>query len=324
MTRQHFHNPASRPARGGFSLLETTIALGVLGVGLIMVAALFPVALTQHKDNIQKSQALDMTTKATAMLHNAINADRLWFDQAAFAAGYDSPWYVMAFANILVGDTWQPQWSLDQTDMLNGAPPGNALLQLVGSAVLSDRHVPVDDTQTARNPNRMLWYGFYRQMAGGSKVFCAAICRHGRNDFFYPQIVDQIEPLNSRFEEPLPDTDYPVRFPTPWRVTLSRDPGTRILRGNPNAAPIGRLAPPGSRIFIHGQTYTNTGNGVLDFPAGRILTVVDTNNADLIQVLENLNDIRDSSFDGFRFDVWLFPPPVNGKESPVLEWKVSL
>ena len=38
----------TRSRAKGFSLLEIMIAIGVLGIGLIMVAAIFPVALSQH------------------------------------------------------------------------------------------------------------------------------------------------------------------------------------------------------------------------------------------------------------------------------------
>ncbi len=314
------------PRRRGFSLLETTVALAILGVGLIMVAALFPVALTQHKESVERSYAVDITTKAEAMLHNGINADILWFHPGAFSAGFDSPWYVMAFANMPVGQSWDVPSSLAYTEQLNDMPAFTAALQLSGTAVLSDRVLPINDAETSRIANRYLWYGFYRQMAGGSKVFCAAICKHGRNDFFYPQSIDTGIPVDGgRYHVALPDLINPaVRFPVPWRVTLSREPGSRILRNMPGSTPIARLAPPGTKIMLHGQSYTNSNNGVLDFPVGRILTVVDTNDNDLIQVLEDLSDIRDSSSDGFRFDVWVFPPPVNGKDSPVLEWKVSL
>ncbi|MCA9256863.1 MAG: hypothetical protein KDA33_14540, partial [Phycisphaerales bacterium] len=127
-----------------------------------------------------------------------------------------------------------------------------------------------------------------------------------------------------------------TQYPTPWRVTVGRLPNSQILTipglTIPNiGTALAKLAPRGAKILIHGRSYTNTGGGVLDFPGGRVLTVVDTDGRDRVQVLEDIGDIEayDPSGEGFRFDVWVYPPPIVGKrsfqgESPVIEWKVSL
>ncbi len=92
------------------------IAIGVLGIGLIMVAAIFPVALTQHKDSIEKSRSLDMLDKAAALIAARIDAGNLWVatPPAAMMAnppaddvkpGADSPWYMLPTSNLPVNGT---------------------------------------------------------------------------------------------------------------------------------------------------------------------------------------------------------------------------
>ena len=51
-------------ARRGFSLIEIMLALGVLGVGMVMVAAIFPAAIYQ-------TRAADRTTHAILICENA-------------------------------------------------------------------------------------------------------------------------------------------------------------------------------------------------------------------------------------------------------------
>jgi len=72
-------------------LLETIIALGILGVGMVMVAAMFPIALTEHRRSADTSRALEMVSKAEAMLHNRLDARLLWVDPNLLRFGIDSP-----------------------------------------------------------------------------------------------------------------------------------------------------------------------------------------------------------------------------------------
>ena len=95
--RQGFDNP-NDPRRGSgaatciprctarskrahaISILETTIAIGILGVGMIMVAAVFPVALSQHRDTTDRVRADELLSKADSMLRSRLNEDVLWND----------------------------------------------------------------------------------------------------------------------------------------------------------------------------------------------------------------------------------------------------
>jgi len=85
------------------------IAIGVLGIGLIMVAAIFPVALTQHRESIEKSRSLDMLNKAEALLRSRINASNLWVDSFT-PAGMDSAWFMLPMSNLAVGSNGNNAW----------------------------------------------------------------------------------------------------------------------------------------------------------------------------------------------------------------------
>ncbi len=312
--------PPSLPTRRrqcGFSLIETSIAISILGLGLLMMAAIFPFALTQHRQSADRAQALDLVSQAEAMLHNRLNAEALWFDPSFLDDGVDSPWNVLPMANIDVNVTGNWVDLTNYSAELNGRAPLPANfseLQLLGTDILSDRIVPINDAQAAKAAMRLAWIGFYRQMANGTRAYTAAICKQQRNQVFLRQFVDTSLPITDRFRDPA-TTGLRLRLPAPWRVTVSRQPGTQILFNNPTvpATQLGlaQLAPRGSKIMILGFPVGGA-------PAGRILTVAETEGSNRILILEDLGNIT------FDFDVWLFPPAPGARHSPLLEWKVSL
>ncbi len=326
---KHPGRPAKARGRRGLSLLETTIALGILGVGLVMVAAMFPVALAEHRMSADTSRALEMVSKAQAMLHNRLDARRLGIDEGLLRGGVDSPWNLLPFANINVGGVLVDRSSY--ADAINFRPPivPNRLaeLQLFGADVLSDRVIPLNDAQAQSAPNRLMWYGFYRQLADGSKSFTVAVCKQRRRQVFFMQDFSVTFPTLN----PTALVSLPQRFPAPWRVTVSRLPFTNDLFSFGGVA-LGHLAPRGSKIMIQGGTGGDA-FPIPTVPTGRILTVVDSVAANRIRVLEDLRDIAsndpaDAGDNNVNFDVWIFPPARSGAgfgpDSPVLEWKVSL
>ncbi len=314
--------------RRGFSLLETTIAMGILGVGLIMVAAIFPVALTQHRQSTEKARAIDMIAQAETLLHSRLDPNQLWVDPVLYNAGLDTPWYFMPLANLRVRGAWEFAEANVYADLLNGAPLGNSSLQFLGKDVLSDRIVPVNDLAANETPNRFIWYGFYRQLANGSMRYTAAVCKQRRNQIFYMQDMGVAAPEAN----PTAFTAGPRRFPMPWRVRVSRIPGTNQLF-NGGGVRLSDLAPAGSKIMLHGYVAGDVAP-IPTVPAGRVLTIANPVESgvvglDIVQVVEDISDIpaNDPVAAGDNnvvFDVWLFPPAQNAKASPLREWKVSL
>jgi len=293
-----------------------------------MVSAMFPVALTEHRMSADTSRALEMVSKAEAMLHNRLDARLVWIDPNLLTDdGIDSPWNLLPFANIDVGGN-----AVDRTDYaaqanLRSTLPPFSELQLFGTDVLSDRVLPLTDADAQRIPNRLMWYGFYRQLAGGSKSFAVAVCKQRRRQFFFMQDFSVIDPTLN----PTALTSVPQRFPVPWRVTVSRLPGTNDLFSFGGVA-LAQLAPRGSKLMIQGGV-DGDAPPLPAVPTGRVLTVIDFVATNQIRVREDLstiasNDPADANDNNFNFDVWLFPPAASGAElgpdSPVLMWKVSL
>ena len=324
----HPAHPPKAQGRRGFSLLETTIALGILGVGLVMVAAMFPIALTEHRMSADTSRALEMVSRAEAMLHNRLDARLLWVDlNLLITDGVDSPWNLLPFANVNVGGNLADRTIYTAQLNSRSTLPAFSEVQLFGADVLSDRVSPLTDAEAQSAPNRLMWYGFYRQLADGSKSFAVAVCKQRRRQMFFMQDFSVADPTLN----PTALVSVPQRFPVPWRVTVSRLPGTNDLFSFGGVG-LADLAPRGAKIMIQG----GTAGDAFPFPTaptGRILTVVDSIGANRIRVLEDLSDIAsndpaNTGDNNVNFDLWIFPPAASGAgfgpNSPVLEWKVSL
>lgn len=313
---------AQKPVRQrrAFSLLEIMIAIGVLGIGLIMVAAIFPVALTQHKDSIEKSRSLDMLNKAEALLRSRIDTSKLWFD-ALTPPGADTPWNMLPMANLQVGSNgpnpwdWMPNTTpyfssagtinpgLSAADYLHyanclnfsyDASPGNpfSLTAIPPLEMLSDRKAPLtvnpwspmNDDEFQAIENRFVWIGFYRRLANGSSRFAVAVNRLLRGERYAEQDMSTVGLAGPGFMSRA--GGVPRRLPVPWRVTVRYNPQTRRMYNTADPEGLGELAPPGSKIMVGGFIWRN-GNVVPSptmpvSPAGRILTVTN--------VFDNTND----------------------------------
>lgn len=319
--------------RPGFSLLETTIAISLLGIGLIMVAAIFPVALTQHRDSVLLAMSTELTTKADALLRGKVNPNLLWSNSNLLAQGLDSPWYLMPFDNLSANGGWDSRVSLGQAtsyaNAVNDAPVGANELQLIGADALSDRFTPANDDVFQRAAYRLAWNGFYRRLANGTVCFTAAISKQQRNQIFAMQDASVANfPANPTAAMSNLIVDG-RRLPVPWRVRVFRNAAGRLYN-NGNAEGLAELAPRGSKIMIQGTTVSAGPTG-LAVPAGRIFTVSDIYNPRTIEVREDTSDLPDDTQGSF--DIWLFPPAVIGadpgnvqfgQEAPVIDWKVLL
>ncbi|MBX3395749.1 MAG: type II secretion system protein [Phycisphaerae bacterium] len=321
-------------ARRAFSLLETTIGMAILGIGLIMVAALFPVALTQHRDSVDRARSLELVPQAVAMVHKRMNPDLLWYNAPLLSQGFDSPWNVMPLSNIDAAGRWSfdpanpnnssfsagYDYMLNYTDAINGAPLFS-VHQVYANDILSDREFPLSDRQANESANRLVWYGFHRKLATGANLYAAAICKQRRDQIFAMQDLSGASAL----VDPVPIADRPQRFPVPWRVTVSRVAGTNALYiNNPspaaNSLTLADLAPVAAKIMVRGVP--DSLPPTVPVPAGQVLTVSETLTNGTVLVRENIDKIVSD------VDVWVFPPSMSGpglsKEAPVLEWKVGL
>jgi len=338
----------TRRAGRGFSLLETTIAVAILGLGLIMVAAVFPAALSEHRSSADRGAALDMIPQAAALLRGRVDPNQLWY-QSGLPQGQDSPWYLLPTLNLAVGGTtwdamFQPAAPTDPwyANLISGAAAGtgNGLYFSVLDC-LSDRAAPrpqslfdpFTDAEFQEAPNRLCWFAFYRRRANGSVDYSVAVCKARRGQRFAEQDASMVDapgqPTVLRLDR---------RLPVPWRVRVGWAGGRQLSNSATAATPallrggegLGDLAPPGSRLMVQGTAFFN---GVLPtpVPSGRMLTVSNRVNATTADVLEELEDLQLYNFSngtGMAFDVWVFPPAfegvASGKESPILAWRAHL
>ncbi|MEK6644604.1 MAG: prepilin-type N-terminal cleavage/methylation domain-containing protein [Planctomycetota bacterium] len=319
-----------RTARRAFSLLETSIAVAILGVGLIMVAAVFPVALSQHQSSTDQAAALELVSKAEALLEARINKNLLYVP-ASVLAGTDSPWYMLPTMSIKVGApawdvmpqpyTFPPTTSL-YANLISGfnaaTNHGNifGFLPTVdypsiplfsqrqtfpfGLDQLSDHTItPIGDEALQEAPNRLIWYGFYRRLANGTFRYAVVVCKQRRGQVFSEQdmsVVDSSLPPAYQMPFNVPTGLVPDRrLPVPWRVTVGYFGGHQITNRpiSPvlgSASPLSQLAPVGAKVMIQGTSYPNGVNSIL-VPAGRVLTVSRIVDDTTVEVVEDISDL---------------------------------
>lgn len=364
------------PGRHAFSIMESTIAIGILGVGLIMIAAIFPVALTQHRVSTERAAALELMGKAGALMESRYSAQQLWVDPQVLASGLDSPWYLLPTVNVMVGannatsgaNNWDamPVGSFAYADVIDGInannnsttnatyattyaglPASNPLspLSIYGIDLLSDRvapyttgnsYSPFMDEELMEAGFRFVWYGFYRRLSTGATQFAAAVCKQRKEQIFAEQDLTVASPAAN----PTMNTTNPRRLPVPWRVSVAYTGGNIIT--NAAAAPLlggtmglATIAPIGTKVFVTGAGYTDAGIPPL-VRGGTVLTVSDVIDDFTVEVIGDrsglpLWDPDDPPSPGppnYTFDVWVFPPAVEGntfgRASPLVDWNVGM
>lgn len=315
--------------RRALSLLETIIAVAILGVGLIMVAGVFPVALYQHRETAAQADANRLMGKAESLIRARIQNDFLWYDTDPKYANQGSPWYLLPTTNLqAAAAAWDPMpvlappsytlWS-SYANIINGVDEAaiNAATEtptlLFGVDTLSDRQAPFTagnaltpftDSEFNDAAQRFAWYGFYRRTAAGTFNFAVAVCRQQRDQTFVEQSLAEntesslaIEALNP-YSIPLA-AGIARRLPVPWRVSVTYYGGHTI--GNQMVDPmlgsgigLDALAPRGSLLMIQGDTHEEAPSGTeptVLIPSGRILTVVDAPCAGCVEVREDISDL---------------------------------
>lgn len=329
------------------------VAVGILGVGLIMVASIFPVAMSQHRDAVEGASTLSLAHRAQALMTTRFDAVAT-SPQGLFrpvtlgvlTPGTDSPWMVLPAPTLLQGGTWIDRLGYFNTlnylmpPLATGPAISNNGRHLGPQDILSDVRAPLTDAQSEESAFRLEWFGFYRQFANSDVQFAAAVCRQKRTDTFASQeLTDLSTTAGGRvaaFAAPAVDADNTLippiisRLPLPWRVTVAvAASGSRRLSNNfpENTAGVGlgTLAPVGSKILLTGWTYGSAPGPIM--PSGRVLTVTAASGYE-IEVLEDTSDLPsyNTGTGEWSFDVWVFPPVFNAggfaKKSPVLDWVV--
>lgn len=220
---------------------------------MIMVAAVFPVALSQHRDTTDMARADALLSKADSMLRSRLNEDVLWTDPT-LPAGEDSPWLLLPSSNLAyMSNVWDempaaaPPLYTDLSsyaNVINGITESDIvtgtvnLTLLTGIDTLSDRRAPFTagdifspftEGEFREAPHRLAWYGFYRRRANGTFNYTVAVCRQLRDQLFARQDLAENTESSLAYEAQNPfSTPIPVslsladayHLPIPWRVSV--------------------------------------------------------------------------------------------------------
>jgi hypothetical protein len=237
-----------QPLARGFSLLEGAVALTVLGIGLIMIAAIFPVALSQHRDSVDLAHASALASKAEAVLKARLSDTTLWSNSNP--AGNSGQWYMLPMMNLASGATaWDnmpalapPNYTVPSTyaNVINGINEGDVIAGkqnptvLSAMDILSDRLAPFTagvssspftDFEFGEAGNRTVWTGFYRKL-DTLTTYAVGVCKQRRGQLFAEQDLGNAgwvtldSAAQNPFSTPKPIASSFRRLPMPWRVSV--------------------------------------------------------------------------------------------------------
>jgi len=315
----------------GFSLLEMMIAIAVLGIGLVMVAAIFPVAIYQHRRSADETLALQHAYQAKAIVRAKI--------EPTLGSGPIAPatsllphslspvfgqFFIVPFQSLPLGFPLGEDPYAPINPQLTGVLPTNdvnyatflnngGVNPIVALRVWSDTcgppkqfaDVPGAPREDLKERPRYVWYAFYRydNPADVSAVsWFVAVCRVTGGQYI------------AQPGATLPSSQTPL----PWRIGLytsaASPPNPRVLSSPtpllvalPANQPTTLLVPRGAKLFSQAT--------------GSLYTVVRTLAAD---------EITPNSINPFALELrepvnaterspgayWVFPPPAGGSESP--------
>lgn len=299
--------------RRAFSLLEIMLAIGVLGIGLIMISAMFPVAIVQHREGLVQARATELASKARSIIMSRCDGVQLWVDprltfpnynvligggsSPSLLLGRDSPWYMLPMANLVSGaDFWD--------SMPSNAPAAGGEAYADGiSGFLTSYRNPVTFNQLANADRRIIFSGvdiLSDRFGAGSTMnpFTDAQFQEATNRFVWIGFYRWLSTGSYKFaaaicklsrNDTFAEQDLSAgpagaraispsigtrRLPVPWRVTVAYLGGHRLSnQAFTPGAALGDLAPAGSKVMISGWSSGGDPPSPPVVPTGRVLTV---------------------------------------------------
>ena len=292
--------PAARllPCAGrAMSLIEIMIAIGILGLGLTMVATIFPLALDQHRISTDRILSADV----------AVQMQSRMVSDSGFLGGLNDGLsgtvYVVPFNTPFP----QPDGTVDDNDISNdlddlggeGVPGGT----VNNSQLINWRDalypVPTSSQDLNRRP-RYFPVSFYRKAQGVTQCTVFVCRRTGGQRFAmqdYQGLPDLVD-IGSGSDE---------LVPVPWKIRVQKNqiPGT-----DPRLLDLAGPVPPSTALS---QLATN-GSRVLSQQTGRLYTVVqtdDTSTPPTLTVLEDASAEPGTAAAPAVFYLWIVPGPVD-------------
>jgi len=305
--------------RRAFSLLEIMIAIGILGIGLVMVAAIFPVALDQHRRSTDDVMGNLVAANAEAYLGGLAKPAELL--GGALVHAYP---FVTLDATATRFDLGGANGYIDEINGKlggirgSGSPPSwiSFATRDIIYPVPSEARIPLPASFTALldEQTRYVWLAFAR--GGGAttgNAYIVFVCRRRPGQQFARQNLSQLS--SSKSVEPLIGGD--LSLPVPWQFDVETVPdpsdSTKRLKQfvSPQTQTFAALVPdntlPGGPQSV--SALIQPGSLLISQQTGSLYTVttVDNTAPATISVLESTEVELPP---GSPFAVWFVPSAV--------------
>jgi type II secretory pathway pseudopilin PulG len=258
--------------------LELMIAIGVLGIGLIMVAAIFPVALDQHRRTTDETLASDAARRAqAAILAKGLNA------------GTNQPFcYAVPFNN-------EPDPTAFRTYIAGLNQPGSVTTVFD----LPDVLYPYDPDSIVRDLRPCyVWLAFVRPTQGVQQ-YTVFVCKRAPAQRFALQEMTARQKGDLDLEPSASDVEYPAPWNIPVEVrNVPPDRGFQFVgkiekgKNNQDKLTFSQLIRPASKL--------------LSQSTGRLYTVITARDTDY-----TITTLEEPSGEPTAPNLWVIPGPVS-------------
>ena len=276
----------------GFSLTEMLIATGIMAIGLVMVATVFPVGVK-------------LTTLSTERTIGAVVADEAFAKIQLYGL---RDFYLWPSAQLAAGDPSVTYFSCDDFQYTNLYDMGPDGLPLSGDEPLV---FPIDETDDFLYPSTVLPPGQERN------YHWSALCRRvGAKDVQVTVFVTRKIAAASQYRmwDPLiPDYGPNDNWPKPIPVNVTFD-NSDLLKSKELLIVDG----PGALLANDSRYFFDDGYTVVDNYSGRIYRVLEVKDTDVDNLPDTLvlqNDWVDNGL-APNETIWVVPPAENSSRYP--------
>jgi prepilin-type N-terminal cleavage/methylation domain-containing protein len=118
--------------RRGFSFVEMLFAVMILGIGFIMIAGVFPVAISQQQTNADETTGANIARSAAAYLDTVAGTDGYMNDDAAILHPFTGDLWKAVAGNAIMPDdpryAWVPLWRRGKDPYGNKLPVAQVVI----------------------------------------------------------------------------------------------------------------------------------------------------------------------------------------------------
>jgi hypothetical protein len=235
--------------RRALSLVEIIIAIGILGVGLAMLATIFPRAINEHRANVDRSfgRIVGLQAKAQILIRPTFAASLRGAPGAIYALPCSTQ--TLYDADLLLAPYLDGLSSIGFSNINNAA--------FIGWRDIV--YPSPKDSQLLSRDARYSWVGFYAKNPGHTQ-FTVFICRRREADRFVLQDAGVWPDLRAVVETPAVASD--MQQAVPWKVPVTANVAAprqfQYVLPNDPLIKLSELIPNGGRLLSQqtGRLYT--------------------------------------------------------------------